>query len=91
MINAIDHHFYNGYADKWDNKIFSDEVRKYINTNAIILDTGRGIDHNLNFRGLAQKVYGIDPIVKVLDNPFLDEAFVGYGDSMSNLYFRTNL
>lgn len=36
----------------------------------------------MNFRGLAGRVCGIDPDPRIVDNPYLDEGKVGYGEDV---------
>jgi SAM-dependent methyltransferase len=55
-----------------------------MNGSAHVLDlgAGAGIVPQMNFKGAVEKVSGIDPDKRVVHNPFLDNAVVGYGESM---------
>jgi len=55
-----------------------------MNGSAHVLDlgAGAGIVAQMNFKGAVKKVSGIDPDKRVMRNPFLDNAVIGYGESM---------
>ncbi len=84
IVNFLDHNFYKEYEDFWDDKLFRKTVLRYIDDKTVMLDAGagRGILPEMNFKGIAQKVVGIDPVEEVNQNPFLDEAHVGLADNM---------
>jgi ubiquinone/menaquinone biosynthesis C-methylase UbiE len=84
VINFLDGFFYKNLDDNWDHKIFQNEILKTLNHQMMILDIGAGVGtvQEMNFQGLAGRVYGIDPDPRVLNNPYLDQAFIGYGESM---------
>jgi len=46
------------------------------------LGAGAGIVPQMNFRGLVNRVCGIDPDPRVQTNPFLDEGRVGTGEAL---------
>jgi hypothetical protein len=54
-----------------------------LNPNAHVLDlgAGAGIVPEMNFRGLAARVCGVDPDPRVLQNRHLDEGKIGYGEA----------
>jgi SAM-dependent methyltransferase len=76
--------FYHDYVGNWDDDLFRKQILKYIKSTTILLEVGAGTGRikQMNFRGIAAKTYGIDPDPRVLSNPFLDTALVGYGESM---------
>lgn len=84
LIGFLDRLFYNNLGDNWDHQIFRTEILKYIHPDTFMLDVGAGsgLVSEMDFKGLAGQVYGIDPDRRVLDNPYLNKAFVGFGDSM---------
>jgi SAM-dependent methyltransferase len=84
IVEFLNRIFYKNLTDNWDHKIFRDEILRHIDHDCILLDlgAGSGIFRGINFKGLVKKVYGIDPDPRVLQNPHLDEAFVGNGESM---------
>ncbi len=79
-----DRYFYPDYDDNWDHKLFRAEILKHLDSTAILLDVGAGsgLVPEMNFKGLAGQVYGIDPDRRVLSNPYLEKAFIGFGDAM---------
>jgi SAM-dependent methyltransferase len=83
-IHDMDSQFYPGYPDYWDAQIFRDIVIRHIGKDSMVLDLGAGSGflEQMNFRGTAGKVCGVDPGPSVLTNPHLDEAKVGYGESI---------
>lgn len=84
VVVFFDKTFYPTFQDNWDDKAFREVILSYISDDTILLDigAGRGIIEYMNFRGIAKKVYGVDPVDEVKENPYVDEAFVGLGDSM---------
>jgi SAM-dependent methyltransferase len=46
------------------------------------IGAGAGIVSQMNFRGLARKVCGLDPDSRVSQNPYLDEGKQGVGESI---------
>jgi ubiquinone/menaquinone biosynthesis C-methylase UbiE len=84
-IRFLDNFFYKNTHDNWDHKIFQNEIMENLGKEMIILDIGAGAGNvqEMNFRGLAGQVYGIDPDPRVLNNPHLDQAYIGYGESMA--------
>ena len=46
------------------------------------IGAGAGIVSHMNFRGLASKVCGVDPDVRVMTNPYLDEGKQGVGEAI---------
>jgi len=46
------------------------------------LGAGAGIVEEMDFRGHARRICGIDPDPRVVDSPYLDEGQVGVGESI---------
>lgn len=84
LVHFCDKIFYKKLENNWDHKLFRQEILKHLDNQMIILDlgAGSGIFPELNFRGLVKKVVGVDPDQRVLVNPFLDEAYIGCGQSI---------
>lgn len=80
----FDRVFYSQYSNNWDDSLFRSEILAHLKGGAIVLDigAGAGIIPQMNFRGIAGKVYGIDPDQRVVDNPYVDEGVVGSGESL---------
>jgi SAM-dependent methyltransferase len=83
-VHDLDARFYPNYADHWDDQIFREVLLRHIRKDSLVLDlgAGSGILKEMNFRGAAGRVCGLDPGTSVLTNSHLDEAKVGYGESI---------
>lgn len=99
LIGWIDRSFYREFANNWDNLIFSQKVRECLERESVVLDlgAGAGIVLHLDFRGTARRICGVDLDQRVLENPYLDEACVGYAeaipypDNFFDVVFAANL
>ena len=99
LKNWLDKNIYGNYSDNWDNTLFSQKISSYIKKDFCVLDlgAGAGIIPQMNFRGKAARVCGIDPDQRVLENPYLDEAIIGFGESVPysensfDMVFSTNV
>lgn len=82
MVRWLDRMFYPDVEDSWDDRRFRDFVLKHLDKDCTLLDlgAGAGIVSEMNFRGRAAHVCGLDPDPRVLENPYLDEAKVGLGE-----------
>ena len=78
-IEKLNKIFYKNYTDNWDDEIFRERIISHIDPDSICLDlaAGSGIVSQMNFRGIAGTIHGIDLDERVLDNPYLDHATVG--------------
>jgi SAM-dependent methyltransferase len=76
LTKWMDKTWYPGYEDNWDNKRFRTLLLDRIEPDFILLDygAGRGALSEMNFKGKAKKIFGVDPDKAVLDNPYLDDA-----------------
>lgn len=86
IVEWLDKRFYAQYSDRWDDKLFREEILKMKNKKElVILDigAGSGIIEYMNFKGCFKKVVGVDPDERVLNNPYLDQAYVGYVENMN--------
>jgi SAM-dependent methyltransferase len=99
LVRRLDRSLYPDYGDNWDDELLRTEILSLLRPEHVILDlgAGAGIVKQMNFRGLAKRVCGVDPDARVLDNPFLDEARVAtgeslpYGDSTFDIVFSDNV
>ncbi len=84
LVGWLDQRCYSGFDDNWDDQLFADAIRPRIGPESVILDlgAGAGIVEALNFRGVAAKACGVDPDERVLENPYLDEGRVGFGEDI---------
>ena len=78
LTRWMDRALYPGHANNWDDEYFRQRLLQHMRPGSICLDygAGRGNVQQMNFRGIAAHVAGIDPEEAVLQNPFLDEATV---------------
>lgn len=84
LVKKIDKYLYPDFQDNWDNNLFRNRIIKYISSNSKILDLGAGAGRieQLNLRGLVVYVCGVDIDNRVLKNPYLHEAKIGYAESI---------
>jgi SAM-dependent methyltransferase len=80
----MDNTFYPSFKGHWDNDMFREFTLNYLTAEHRLLDigAGRGALPQMNFKGIAAEVTGVDPDEIVKTNPYLDKAFVGLGDDM---------
>jgi SAM-dependent methyltransferase len=80
----MDDHFYPSYRDNWDDEILRENILDRIYESSCVLDlgAGAGIVEQMNFKGIASRVCGIDPDERVLTNPCLDEGKVAFGEGV---------
>ncbi len=78
LTRWMDRVWYPAHGNNWDDELFRQRVLERIGPETACLDfgAGRGNVTQMNFRGLAGHVAGIDPEPAVLDNPFLDAAAI---------------
>lgn len=84
MKKWFDKTFYSSYGDNWDNALFRREILTHLSRDAVVMDlgAGAGIVPQMNFRGMAKRVCGVDPDERVTNNPYLDEAKIGFGNAI---------
>ncbi len=90
LVKWIDNKFYSKFCNNWDDDLFRELVLRHMKPTDVYLDlgAGRGALPQMNFKGICKTAYGIDPEEVVKQNPFLDHAYVGLGDSMP--FFEDN-
>jgi len=80
----IDEKLYPNYARNWDDILFRERIISHLSKGSpkyvLDLGAGAGILSEMNFKGIAHRICGIDPDPRVIDNPHLDEGIVGYGE-----------
>jgi SAM-dependent methyltransferase len=83
-IEALDRRWYPGYAANWDDALFRERILLRISSQSRILDlgAGAGIVEQMNFRGVAGQVCGVDLDPRVTTNAFLDQAKIASGDAI---------
>lgn len=82
IVPRLDRIFYRGYVAGWDDRECRDLLLSLMDSEDVVLDVGAGagISAHTDFRGHVARVCGIDPDDRVLHNPHLDEARVGFAD-----------
>ncbi len=84
VVQWLDETFYPDYEDNWDDKLFADWIERRIDEESVVLDlgAGAGLVEEMNFKGRAERVCGVDLDERVLENPYLDEAKLGRGEEI---------
>ena len=82
----MDQRLYPRHEKNWDDRLFRDRILSAIGrgrqADVLDLGAGAGIVEQMNLRGIARRVCGVDPDPRVTANPFLDEGRVSYGESV---------
>jgi SAM-dependent methyltransferase len=99
LVRWLDQKLYPEYRANWDDILFRQEIEQVLKPHHHVLDlgAGAGLVTQMNFRGLAERVYGVDPDPRVRTNSFLDEGHVAQGeaipypDSTFDVVFADNL
>lgn len=80
----LDRGRYREFENRWDDRLLREAVLREIGPTQDLLDlgAGAGIVPEMNFKGLARRVCGVDPDPRVVENPFLDEGREGMGESI---------
>ena len=84
LVTWLDRVFYPTFQNNWDDALFRGEILSVIRPSQHVLDlgAGAGIVAQMNFRGRAARIYGVDPDTRVESNPYLDEGKIGVGESI---------
>jgi len=84
LVNWLDKKLYPEHSDNWDDELFRKLIMSYIRPEHSMLDlgAGAGIVSQMNFKGLSEKVCGVDPDPRVESNPYLDEGRIGLGQEI---------
>lgn len=99
IVEWLDHKFYPQFNRNWDDQLFRARIISRLNSDSVILDlgAGAGIVKEMNFRGMAARICGVDLDPRVVHNPMLDEGKVGdagvipYPDNQFDLVFADNV
>lgn len=84
LTRWLDDHLYPGVEANWDDRMLREWILESLRPTARVLDlgAGAGIIREMNFRGLAAAVAGIDLDERVLQNAMLDEARVASAEQI---------
>ncbi len=99
MVDWLDSNLYLAFARNWDDTQFRERILAVLKPDHMVCDlgAGAGIIEQMNFKGLARRVCGVDVVDEVLDNPMLDEARVAdgaqipYEDATFDIVFADNV
>lgn len=75
---------YRAFETRWDDRLLRAAVLSELSPTTDLLDlgAGAGIVAEMNFKGKARRVCGVDPDPRVAANPYLDEGREGFGESI---------
>jgi len=84
LTTWMDRRLYPHHAGHWDDTLFRETVLRHLRPEMRLLDlgAGAGILPQMNFRGLASEVIGVDLDERVVHNPNLDRGIVTAGESI---------
>lgn len=99
LISFIDQKFYPGYEANCDDKLLRSRILSLLDKDRSVLDlgAGAGIVSEMDFRGFAKRVCGVDLDPRVVSNPLVDEGRVAnaskipYGKNLFDLVFADNV
>lgn len=80
----MDRKFYPGTSDNWDDDVLRAAVLAKIDRTSHLLDlgAGAGIVPQMNFKDQVARACGVDPDPRVMSNPYLHEARIGFGENI---------
>jgi SAM-dependent methyltransferase len=98
-VAKLDRALYPNYQSNWDDTLFRERILAHITPTTSVLDlgAGAGILPQMNFRGLAREVCGVDLDPRVTQNPMLDEGrladanSIPYEDARFDVVFSDNV
>ena len=84
IVDWMDEHLYPTQRDHWDDEIFRELILAELTPESELLDlgAGAGIVPQMDFRGHAKHICGVDLDERVRENPFLHEGKVGCGEEI---------
>jgi 2-polyprenyl-3-methyl-5-hydroxy-6-metoxy-1,4-benzoquinol methylase len=84
LVTRIDRICYSAFKRNWDDQHFRERILLHLRPDAAVLDlgAGAGIVEQMNFKGLAASVCGVDLDPRVVHNPMLDEGRVANADGI---------
>jgi len=84
LVEWLDRTLYPQYTNNWDDESLRLLIVKNLRPSMSVLEIGAGAGRikQMDFRGLAESVVGIDPDPRVAQNPFLSAAVAGFADKL---------
>src|SRR5688500_6996433 len=99
LVRWMDQSWYPALQQNWDDLLFREIILERLGRESMLLDVGAGagLVKQMDFRGLAKKVCGVDLDPRVTSNPMLDEGRIAnagvipYGDRVFDVAFSDNV
>jgi len=99
LVEKLDLALYSSYSCNWDDSLLREWILRHITPESWVLDLGAGAGKvkQMDFRGLAGQVCGVDLDPRVQQNPMLDEATIAdvgtipYPDHTFDIVFANNV
>lgn len=99
ITELLDRRLYPTHTKNWDDALLRERILRRVRAEHHVLDfgAGRGLVAEMNLKGLAARVCGIDVDPAVAQNPMLDEAklidgkTIPYGDATFDLVISDNV
>jgi SAM-dependent methyltransferase len=98
-VSWLDNTLYPDFQANWDDTLFRERILDVLGPNVAALDlgAGAGIVQQMNFKGFAGRLCGVDIDPRVVENPMLDEgrvadgARIPYDDATFEVVFSDNV
>lgn len=98
-VQRLDSLLYPNFTRNWDDQLFRQRILTYVDRTKVVLDLGAGSGNvrEMNFRGIAGQICGVDLDPRVASNPMLDEgrvadaAGIPYADETFDVVFADNV
>jgi len=99
LVARLDRVLYPEFERNWDDQLFRERILAHLRPSSTVLDlgAGAGIVEQMNFKGHAARVCGVDLDQRVTSNPMLDEGRVSdaggipYSDASFDVVFSDNV
>ncbi len=84
LVQWMDNTLYPNFGDNWDNTLLRESILKQLQPECDVLDlgAGAGIVTQTRFHDQGVRICGVDPDPRVMENPYLNEAHVGFGEKI---------
>lgn len=98
-VEKIDKTFYSEMGNNWDDELFRQRILNALSPESVVLDlgAGAGVVRQMDFKGHAARICGLDLDPRVEQNSMLDEgkvadaAHIPYPDGSFDLVFADNV
>ena len=99
LVARLDRGWYPEFHRNWDDQLFRERIVSHLRPDSDLLDlgAGAGIVPQMNFRGMAAHVCGVDLDPRVVTNLALDEGRIAsaegipYGSDRFDIVFSDNV